>query len=345
MWCPACAWLIDEILNKTPGVVNSVCNFSTDRLQVNYNPIKTSPDLIIDAVKKLGYRAAEPDASRDALERRREFTRFAVSAFLTMNIMMLSYALYSGFFTEYSRDTIYKLSWPAFVMATVVVVYGGFEFFKKAWFGLTNAAFSMETQIVMGSVSAYVYSTVNLFAGSIHIYYDTAAMLITLVLLGKTLERRAKSSVLEGLENFFSLKPSKVRICTDDFPAGRYVSADHLSEKDVFRIDENEIIPADGRVMDGNGAVDESSLTGEALPIRKKPGDTLRSGTRVIKGSFKVNAQKVGPNSTLGQMIAIIEKTLMTKTPLEGKTDTVLHWFVPIIIMLAAGTAFVGLMV
>jgi heavy metal translocating P-type ATPase len=345
MWCPACAWLIDESLKKTPGVIDSACNFSTDRLQVNYNPIKTSPDQIIDAVKKLGYRAAEPDESRDALERRREFIRFAVSALLTMNIMMLSYALYTGFFTEFSRDTIYKLSWPAFVMATIVVVYGGFDLFKKAWSGLTNAAFSMETLIIMGSMSAYVYSTVNLFAGSIHIYYDTAAMLITLVLLGQTLERRAKGSVLEGLENFFSLKPSKVRICTDEYPAGRYVNADHLSEKDIFRIDENEIVPADGRVLDGTGTVDESSLTGEPLPIRKKPGDTLRSGTSVIKGSFKVSAQKVGASSTLGQMIAIIEKTLMTKTPLEGKTDAILQWFVPIIIALAAGTALICLLV
>jgi heavy metal translocating P-type ATPase len=345
MWCPACAWLIDESLKKTPGVVGSACNFATDRLQVDYNPIKTAPDQIIEAVKKLGYRAAEPDASRDALERRREFIRFAISAFLTMNIMMLSYALYSGFFTEFSRDTIYKLSWPAFIMATIVVVYGGFELFKKAWAGLTNAAFSMETLITMGSMSAYVYSTVNLFAGSIHIYYDTAAMLITLVLLGKTLERRAKGKVLEGLENFFSLKPSKVRICTDAYPAGRYVSADHLSEKDIFRIDENEIIPADGRILDGTGTVDESSLTGEPLPIRKKPGDALRSGTSVSKGSFKVSAQKVGADSTLGQMIAIIEKTLMTKTPLEGKTDTILQWFVPIIIALAAGTALICLLV
>ncbi len=345
MWCPACAWLIDESLKKTPGVIDSACNFSTDRLQVNYNPIKTSPDRIIDAVKKLGYRAAEPDESRDALERRREFIRFAISAFLTMNIMMLSYALYSGFFTEFSRDTIYKLSWPAFIMATMVVVYGGFELFKKAWSGLTNAAFSMETLIIMGSMSAYVYSTVNLFAGSIHIYYDTAAMLITLVLLGKTLERRAKGRVLEGLENFFSLKPSKVRICTDEYPAGRYVSADHLAEKDIFRVDENEIIPADGRVIDGSGTVDESSLTGEPLPIRKNPGDTLRSGTSVIKGSFKVSAQKVGAGSTLGQMIAIIEKTLMTKTPLEGKTDAILQWFVPIIIAMAAGTALICLLV
>jgi len=165
MWCPACAWLIDESLKKALGVIDSACNFSTDRLQVSYNPIKTSPDRIIDAVKKLGYRAAEPDASRDALERRKEFIRFAISAFLTMNIMMLSYALYSGFFTEFSRETIYKLSWPAFVMATIVVVYGGFEFFKKAWSGLTHAAFSMETLIIIGSLSAYFYSTVNLFFG------------------------------------------------------------------------------------------------------------------------------------------------------------------------------------
>jgi heavy metal translocating P-type ATPase len=344
MWCPACAWIIDESLKKTPGIIDSACNFSTDRLQVDYNPIKTSPDRIINAVKKLGYRAAEPDASRDALERRREFIRFGVSAFLTMNIMMLSYALYSGFFTEFSRETIYKLSWPAFVMATGVLIYGGFELIKKAIAGLTNAAFSMETLIMMGSMSAYIYSTVNLFAGSIHVYYDTAAMLITLVLLGKTLERRAKGRVLDALENFFSLKPTKVRICTADFPEGRYASADQLSEEDIFRVDENEIIPADGRVLEGTGTVDESSLSGEPLPIRKKPGDTLRSGTSVLKGTLKVSARKVGPHSTLGQMIAIIEKTLMTKTPLEGKTDSILQWFVPIIVVLSAGTALVCLL-
>ncbi|CAB1076848.1 hypothetical protein JY97_03715 [Alkalispirochaeta odontotermitis] len=344
MWCPACAWLIDESLKKTNGIFDSTCNFSTDRLLVNYNPVKTSPDRIIEAIGKLGYRAAEPDESRNVIERRREFIRFAISAFLTMNIMMLSWALYSGFFTEFSRDTINKLSWPAFIMATMVGAYGGFDLFKKAWAGLTNAAFSMETLIIMGSMSAYVYSTVNLFAGSIHIYYDTAAMLITLVLLGKTLEHRAKGKVLEGLENFFSLKPSKVRICTEEYPGGRYVSADHLAKNDIFRVDENEIIPADGRVIEGRGTVDESSLTGEPLPIRKKPGDALRSGTSVIKGSLKISAQRVGAGSTLGQMIAIIEKTLMTKTPLEGKTDTLLQWFVPIIIAMAVGTAVVCLL-
>jgi len=339
MWCPACAWLIDAGLGKTPGVITSACNFSTDRLQVDYNPIQTSPKQIIDSVKKLGYRAVEPEAAPDAAERRREFIRFAVSAFLTMNIMMLSYALYSGFFTQFNPDTISKLSWPAFIMASIVVVYGGMELVKKAWFGFTNAAFSMETLIVIGSLSAYVYSSVSLWAGSMHVYFDTSAMLITLVLLGKTLERRAKGRVLEGLENFFSLKPSKVRLCSDQYPQGRYVSADHLAENDIFQIGENEIIPADGKILEGNGAVDESSLTGEPLPISKRTGDTLRSGTRVLKGTFNVCAQKVGEDSTLGQMIAIIEKTLMAKTPLEGKTDVILQWFVPIIIALAAATA------
>ena len=161
MWCPACAWLIDETLKQTDGIIDSSCNFSTDRLQVNYNPIQTSPPDIIKAVGKLGYRAAEPDQSKTVLENRQAFIRFAISAFLTMNIMMLSYALYTGFFTELSRDTIYKLSWPAFIMATCVLAYGGFELFQKAWAGIINSAFSMETLIIMSALSAYIYSTVN----------------------------------------------------------------------------------------------------------------------------------------------------------------------------------------
>ena len=344
MWCPACAWLIDETLKQTSGIMNSSCNFSTDRLQVNYNPIQTSPAKIIKAIGKLGYRAAEPDESKTVLESRREFIRFAISAFLTMNIMMMSYALYTGFFTELSQDTIYKLSWPAFIMATGVLAYGGFELFKKAWAGITHSAFSMETLIIMGPLSAYIYSTVNLFVGQIHLYYDTAAILITLVLLGKTLESRAKTRVLEGLESFLSLKPTKVRICSDRYPQGRFTSIEQLASGDIVRVEEGEIVAADGKITSGAGSLDESSLTGEPLPVGKKPGDGLRSGSRIIKGSLWFKAEKTGEDSTLGQMMAIIEKTLLTKTPLEGKTDVILQWFVPAIIVLAAGTALVCLL-
>jgi len=343
MWCPACAWLIDAALQKTPGVSDSACNFSTDRLQIRYNPIQTSPTQIIQAIAGLGYKAAAPDDSLYAVERKKEFVRFAISAFLTMNIMMLSWSLYSGFLTEFSRETIYKLSWPAFIMATAVLVYGGFGLFKKAWQGLTHAAFSMETLIIIGSLSAYFYSTVGLLAGSIHLYYDTSAMLITLVLLGKALESRAKSRVLEGLENFLSLKPTKVRICTEQHPDGRFVSSEQLAIGDMVRVEENEMVAADGKVTAGAGSVDESSLTGEPLPVTKKPGDLLRSGSRVISGGLFFKAEKTGDDSTLGQMMNIIEKTLLTKTPLEGRTDVILQWFVPVIIALATGTALVCL--
>jgi cation transport ATPase len=110
---------------------------------------------------------------------------------------------------------------------------------------------------------------------------------------------------------------------------------------DVFRITETELVPADGRIVAGNGAVEESSLTGEPLPITKKPGDFIRSGARIQQGRFKIKAEKVGSDSTLGQMMQVIEKTLLTKLPIEGKTDIILQWFVPGILMLAAATGIV----
>jgi heavy metal translocating P-type ATPase len=342
MWCPACAWVIDETLKRSPGVVDAVCNFSTDRLRCEFDPVQTSPDKITSIIKYLGYEVSisEEEAAR---EKKAVFIRFAVSAFLTLNIMMLSFALYSGFFTELSQDAISKLSWPIFLMASVVLFYGGQNIFKKALAGFASAASSMETLIAVGSFSAFLYSTFNLVQGSIHLFYDTASILVTLVLLGKILEQGAKKKVREDLETFFSLKPTKVKICTAEYPQGRYVSSEQLKREDIFCIEENEIIPADGIIIDGIGAVDESSLTGEVLPINKKPGHRVRSGTQVIKGMFKVKAQVVGEDSTLGQMIKIMENALGQKTPLEGKTDRILKWFVPFILILALATGVFGI--
>jgi heavy metal translocating P-type ATPase len=338
MWCPACAWVIEEALKKTRGILDARCNFSTDRVRCDYDPVLISPTRIMQAIDSLGYRAAIPGEGTESKEWKREFIRFAVSAFLTMNVMMLSFSLYSGFFTDLSPETIYKLSWPICIMATAVLFYGGQRIYRRAWAGLSSAAFGMETLITAGSFSAYIYSTYNLLTGSIHLYYDTASMLITLVLLGKMLERRAKDEVQEDLGNFFSLRPNKVRICSEAYPEGRYVAAEQLSRGNVFQVQEGEIIPADGIVLEGGGSVDEASLTGEALPAAKKGGDRLKSGTKVIQGTFRIRAEGVGEDSTLGQMIKIMERALEGRTPLEGKTDLALQWFVPIILILAAGT-------
>jgi heavy metal translocating P-type ATPase len=340
MWCPACAWVIDETLKRNPGVVDAACNFSTDRLRCEYNPVKTSSDKIINIINDLGYKTvvAGEEGTR---EKRTEFIRFVISAFLTMNVMMLSFALYSGFFSELTQDSISKLSWPIFFLASFVLFYGGRRIFKKALAGFTSAAASMETLIAVGSLSAYIYSIFNLLTGNIHLYFDTASMLITLVLLGKILERGAKNKVQQDLDNFFSLQPTKVKVTTATYPEGRYVAVQHLRRGDIFLMQNGEVVPADGLIIGGSGSVDESSLTGEAVPVARKPGDRLKSGTKVIRGAFKAKAEGVGEDSILGQMIGIMEKALEQKTPLEGRTDRILIWFVPAILTLALGTGLV----
>ena len=342
MWCPACAWVIDEILKKDPGVVDSSCNFSTDRLHCRYNAVLTTPAQIMATISKLGYQAALPGDLSAESEQRRETIRFGITAFLTMNIMMLSFALYSGFFSDLTPDGIFKLSWPIFGMTCVVLGYGGRHIFRRALAGITTASASMETLIAVGSSSAFLFSCYNLLHGSLHLYFDTASMLITLVLLGKLLERGAKRQIQANLETLFSIQPTKVKISDPVAPGGRYVTVAHLQAGDIFLLDEGEIAPADGTIIEGEGFVDAASLTGETVAVRHKPGELIRSGIRVIEGHFKIRAQAVGSESTLGQMIRIMEHALRQRTPLEGKTDRMLRWFVPVILVLSGVTGVVG---
>ena len=339
MWCPACAWLIEETLRRTPGIRVAACNFSTDRLRCEYSPVQISPREISDRIAALGYETSLPGDNSAARERRTEFFRFGISAFLAVNVMMLSFALYSGFFIELSQENVQALAWPIFALATIVFVYGGWNIHRRAWQGLVTGAAGMEALISIGSLSAFAYSTFNLFRGSIHLYFDTAAMLITLLLLGRFLERRARDEVQEDLANFFSLRPTKVRICSASHLEGRYLSAGALNRGDLFRVEGGEILAADGVVVTGTAVLDESSLTGEPVPVGKRPGDRVRSGTRVQHGDLTVRAEAVGEHSILGQMIAITEKALSEKTPLEEKTDRLLRWFVPAVLVLAAATA------
>ena len=344
MWCPACAWVIEDSLRRQRGVLEAACNFATDRLQCRFDPVRSAPAEIIRSIEKLGYRAAAPDEIGAAAERRREFIRFGVSAFLTMNVMMLSFALYTGFFSALEAEAVHKISWPIFIMASAVLVYGGGPIYRKALAAARTAHFGMETLVAVGALAAYGFSTYNLLQGSIHLYFDTAAMLTTLVLLGKALERRAKDAVQEELGNFFALQPAKVHLLTPAAPGGRYVAAEMLQPGDSFRVTAGEVVAADATILSGSAEVDESSLTGEPRPLAKRPGERLRSGVRVVRGTLTLRAERVGPDSTLGQMIAIMQKALDARTPLEGRTDHLLQWFVPAIVLLAllTGLACLG---
>jgi P-type Cu+ transporter len=343
MWCPACAWVVEETLIKEAGVIQAKCQFTTDRVKLNYNPVLTSPRHLMAAMEKTGYHGSLAEDGYQRPESRREFIRLGISAFLTMNVMMLSFALYTGFFTQLSEKAIHHLTWPIVVMASAVFVYGGAPIHRKAMSGLSAASPGMETLISIGASSAFFYSLFNWLTGSIHLYFDTASMLITLVLVGKTIEQRTKDRINAQISRFFELQPSKVRICTRSFPQGRYVNAKMLSTNDIFRVDAGEVVPADGRILKGEARVDESTLTGEARPIHKQKGDMLSSGTTVISGSLKVSAQAVGEDSLVGQLISVMEASLDQKSGMEDITDKVLKYFVPAIVLLALGTAMVCL--
>ncbi|MGM0644209.1 MAG: heavy metal translocating P-type ATPase [Thermodesulfobacteriota bacterium] len=333
MWCPACAWVVEKALQKADGVAAVSCNFSSDRARVRYDPVRTSPEKIFKTVEKLGYKAVP--LGRETKKKTGEFVRLSVTAFLTMNVMMLSWAVYSGFFIDLSPISVRMIAWPAFAMATVVVFYGGYPIHRRAFAGIRTGRPGMEALITAGSFATYFYSVFHLFESSIHLYFDAASMLILLVLIGKMLEQSAKDRIAEGLSDFFSLVPKKVNIITDRFPNGRYVSAEQLGSGDLFRAREGEILAADGVVENGDARIDESSITGEAKPVNAAAGEKVKSGTRILSGDISVRAESVGEHSVLGRMIAIMEESLSGKTARTERFEGLLKFFVPLVILLA----------
>jgi heavy metal translocating P-type ATPase len=341
MWCPACAWVIENALGRRPGVSAAACDFATDRLRCSYDPTRVDPDSIEAVVRGLGYAFMPMEEETYKSRQRGEFIRLTLCALLSVNVMMLSWALYSEFFISLSGDDIRYISWPILVMATLVMGYGGGPLYRKAWWGLRAGAPGMEALVCLGAGSAYLYSLYNFLAGSWHLYFDTAAMLITLVLLGKMLEARAKARVRQDLEGFLSLQPNKVRLCSARFPQGRFADITQLVSGDTFRVQAEEIVPADGRVVGGRGWVDESAVTGESRPKAVGPGDPITSGTFLLKGDVTVRAQRVGQDAMLGQMIAVIEAGLARRTPLESRSDRWLALFVPLMVGMAAVTTVI----
>jgi heavy metal translocating P-type ATPase len=341
MWCPACSWVIHAAVQRLGGVIEAVCDFATDRLQCRYDPTRLDPGTIAATIRSLGYGATDVGSAAD-IGREHALVHLIVTSLLSANVMMLSWSLYSGFFTSLDADDIYFISAPILVMATVVMVYGGGALFRKAWWGLRTGAPGMETLVCLGAGSAYGYSLVNFWMGSLHLYFDTASMLITLVLLGKALESKAKRNVRRDLEGFLALQPGKVRICSDRYPAGRFAAIDRLRPKDRFRVKVDEVVPADGRIVSGRALIDGSAVTGESRPQNLSRGESIISGTRLLEGDVTVVAQKVGADALLGEMIAIIERGLSRQSAVQSRTDQMLALFVPLMVLVSLVTSAIA---
>ncbi len=338
MWCPACSWLIEEVLRKTRGILEAKVFFLSDLVQVRYFPHNLSPPEIMTRISKLGYQPSLlQDGSASAREKKDLQLRLGISAILSMNVMMISFALYAGFFRDLSQTVIGYFSYPLWLMTTPVIFYGGLPILRRAYAGLRYGRTSMDTLISVGALAAYFYSLVQMARGSLHLYFDTASMLITLVLLGKYIETHVREKVSAGITDLYKLANQKVRLWIGG--QEKWVSPEAVQPGYEFQVHSGERIPLDGQIIAGLGHVDQSIFTGETLPLRKGPGDEVMGGVLLLEGDLKLKVTRVGQETTLGQMIALTQEALDKKNPVELLADRITRWFVPFIFVIAGVVA------
>jgi heavy metal translocating P-type ATPase len=335
MSCTACASVIDSMLQKTEGITEVKTHFLTDMVQVKYLPHLITPGEILEKISSLGYHPSpfQEQTEHDA-EKRNLLLRLGISALLSANVMMIAYALYGGFFQELSQSSIWFLSLPQLILATPVIFYGGYPIFKRTLAGLLQGKSTMDTLIATGALSAYGYSMIQMTRGSIHLYFDTAAMLVTLVLLGKYIEARARHNVSSGILELYSYASKKVRLSS-----GSWETIETVRPGDEFQVLPGERCPLDGRILSGAGAIDESILTGEARPLKKRVGEEVLSGSMLLDGELRLAALRAVQDSALGQTIKLMQEALTKKIPAELISDRLMGWLVPAILGLSVITA------
>ncbi len=338
MWCTSCAWLIEYAVRKVPGVIAVEASFASDLVKVNYRPQFTPPDRILRRIKSLGYRAQEfrTGVECDDAESRALVLRFGIAAFLWMNVMYLSMTLYISFFERISDSIRHYIPFFIWALATPVIFYCGYPILHLAWRGLVNGIVRMESLLSLGILAAYGFSIVQAFRADRHIYFDTACVIVTLVLAGKLVERDAKGRASRWIALLHRMMPNKARL----FVGGQehFVSIDALEPGQVVVVKAGERIPVDGSVVRGDSYADESLLTGESGPVAKAPGDVTSAGSVNLDGVLHIRALRTARESTLAGVVAMVERALSTRTPVERIVDRVARIFVPCVIVVASMT-------
>jgi heavy metal translocating P-type ATPase len=338
MWCTSCAWLIEHVLTALPGVVSAEVSFASDTVKVAYQPQYLPAHRIIERISSLGYRAqrhSEENAGA-AAERRDLLLRTGLAFFFWLNIMTFSLAIYVSYFQPIADSVRHFLPFVLMALATPVVFYCAQPILRLAGRGLLHGAVRMETLLSLGILTAYFYSSVQAFRGEIHVFFDTASAIVALVLAGKSVERGAKERTTRWLAELHSVLPNKARILVEG--QERMVNIQALEPGQIFLVKPGERIPADGLVRKGEAHADESLLTGESQPVAKYPGCAVVAGSVNTDGLLRLEATRVSSESTLAQIIQLVEKALAGRSPIERSVDRLSRLFVPAIVLIALAT-------
>ena len=339
MTCASCVARIERFLTRADGVEDAAVNLATERATVRFHPERIDRGGIIAAIEAAGYEVAAPastgESAADETERahhseRRALLRDALLA-TAIGLAMMAVSMWPGGVPwPMERVNVWMLA-----PATLVQFVFGRRFLAAAVRGLRHGELTMDTLVSLGTLAAYGYSlAVTLIGSADPTYFDSAAVIIGLVLLGRWLEARAKGQAVGAIKALLKLRPTTARVLRDEREAD--LPIDQVRAGDLLRVRPGERVPADGSIVEGASALDESMLTGESLPVDKRAGDRVTGGTMSASGSFVMRAERVGADTTLAQIARMVAQAQGSKAPIQRVVDQVTARFVPAVVLVAA---------
>ncbi|HKK28309.1 MAG TPA: heavy metal translocating P-type ATPase [Gemmatimonadota bacterium] len=347
MHCASCVRSIEEALEATPGVARAEVSLATSSAAVRYRPSEVGLEALEEAVRAAGYEVdADPGAEspeRQEEDRRREYRgllrRFWFGLAASVPILVTAYPSLVPGLRGLSEAGL-RWVWAADgLLALAVMAYSGRQFYTGGWSALRRRSADMNTLIGLGTAAAWLYSVaVVLFpelfpAGTAEPFFDVAAVVITLVVLGQALEVRARGKTSEAIRKLLDLRARTARVVRDG--AERDIPVEEVVVGDLVVVRPGEKVPVDGEVVDGRSALDESMVTGESLPVEKGPGDEVIGATINRTGSFRLRATKVGKDTALAQIVDMVRRAQGSKAPIARTVDVVASYFVPAVMIVA----------
>ncbi|WP_315788091.1 heavy metal translocating P-type ATPase [Fischerella sp. JS2] len=354
MSCASCAKTIEDTIRSVDGVNECSVNFGAEQATVTYDKRKTNPKAICDAVDAVGY-SAQPIQDDDLLttddaeqqarqaENRALVRKVWVGGIISAILVISSLPMMTGLSIPLIPMWLHN-PWLQLVLATPVLFWCGASFFINAWKALKRHAATMDTLVAIGTGAAYLYSLFPTFLPGFFtnqglpadVYYEAAVVIITLILLGRLLENRAKGQTSQAIRKLVGLQAKTARVIRDrkevDIPIAQVI------EGDIVLVRPGEKIPVDGEIIDGSSTIDEAMVTGESVPVKKHPGDEVIGATINKTGSFKFRATRVGKDTFLAQIVKLVQQAQGSKAPIQKLADQVTGWFVPAVIAIAIAT-------
>ncbi len=335
--CSACVWLNEKVLHKTDGVIEATINYTNNKAKVVWDPEEIKLSKIIETIRSIGYNAYPYDPAlqeeRANKTKKEYYSRILVAVFGAMNIMWIAIAQYTGYFTGMQQRFKDILNVAEFILATPVLFYSGWVFFRGAYYGFKNRIANMDTLVASGALLAYLYSIYAMVSQSGEVYFDSVVMIITFVLVGKYLEVLSKKQAVDTLDSIMGSTPTEVTLIQGQEKT--LVSIENVHRGDLIELKPGEKVVIDGIVVYGEGSFDESALTGESEAVLKRKGDPVLSGSVCLDSVIRYEATKEASDSLLHSIVSLLEESITKKPRIEQLADRVSGYFSTIILLIA----------